>query len=65
MIPPRKETKKSPPKPEKKKKKEKTAEQKEAETVFHSKPAIVKRSREKEASDVLDFGEGKPCSLAC
>ncbi|PIK40598.1 hypothetical protein BSL78_22547, partial [Apostichopus japonicus] len=57
VTPPRKVPKKpAQPKPERKKKKEKTAEQKEAETVFLSKPSIVKRSREK---DVLDFGEGE------
>lgn len=58
VTPPKKVPKKPPqPKPEKKKKKEKTAEQKEAETVIRSKPTMVKRSREKDESDVLDFGE--------
>ncbi|XP_071503200.1 uncharacterized protein [Diadema antillarum] len=45
------------PKPPKKKKSEKTPEQREAEEVFHSKPMMVKRSREKEHKDSLDFSD--------
>ncbi|XP_072175449.1 doublecortin domain-containing protein 2-like isoform X2 [Diadema setosum] len=55
-----KETPKPPamaPKPPKKKKSEKTPEQREAEEVFHSKPMMVKRSREKEHKDSLDFSD--------
>ena len=40
-------------------KKEKTPEQREAEEVFHSKPTMVKRSREREHKDSLDFTDGQ------
>ncbi|XP_071803944.1 uncharacterized protein [Asterias amurensis] len=64
--PPKQETTRKPPpprqapvqeKPKRRPKPEKTAEQKEAETVFHHKPAMVKRSREKEDKGSLDYND--------